>query len=268
MRQRNAFTLVELLVVIAIIGLLIALLLPAVQAARESARRVQCANNFKQVSLAVLNASDANSGERLPAAAVDVWRSQSVVLRLGHSCFYSALPYLDEPDVFDYVSDAPRDKVTGRKPNVVMPIFQCPSTPSSPRKLTNPDSIDNLVPFEGFGLRDIRINDFFGFGMLPHLAPGAWWGRARVRLNNDDPWKKTWFETRFTAAKLAWITDGLSNTMLLGEQVRENSVEGAPARPWLLPQTLPVVSEYRATGEVAINSSDQRVGATSGLFSF
>lgn len=262
---RKGFTLVELLVVIAIIGVLIALFIPAVQAVRESARRTQCANRFRQVSLAVLDATTADSRDRLPAIAVNV-RNPRYPLELGFSSFFSILPHLEETGVFDHISDSISGD-SSPQPSVEMPMFQCPSTPGSPRQLLNPELLQK--PFRGFGLRDVRVNDEFTFyGESYHHAPGAWWGRARWNIDPDEPAMQIWAKTRWNRAKLAWITDGFSKTMLLGEQVRPATL-GAFPRPWIRPQSLPVVSERNPTGEVMINNNrGPEVGTTWGLFGF
>src|SRR4051794_325489 len=95
--QQRAFTLVELLVVIAIIGILVALLLPAIQAAREAARRGQCSNNLRQIGIALLNYE--SSRRKFPAGA-----TQNVNYTSGASPFkvYTGwtreiLPYADDP---------------------------------------------------------------------------------------------------------------------------------------------------------------------------
>src|ERR1044072_9093438 len=95
-RSRNGFTLVELLVVIAIIGILVALLLPAVQAARDSARRSQCTNNLKQIAIAILNYE--GSKKRFPAGSTTkggtrdgpYWSTWSIDI----------LPYIEEEGLY------------------------------------------------------------------------------------------------------------------------------------------------------------------------
>jgi prepilin-type N-terminal cleavage/methylation domain-containing protein len=96
-RERGGFTLVELLVVIAIIGVLVALLLPAVQAARESARRTQCSNGMKQIVLANHNCHDAYG--YLPQFGF-AWPRGSTQLRQC-STFWAILPYLERQALFD-----------------------------------------------------------------------------------------------------------------------------------------------------------------------
>ena len=96
-RLRSAFTLVELLVVIAIIGVLVALLLPAVQSARESARRIQCVNNLKQVALSVTNYLDSQGS--YPPARIDYRQGDPIAFACGgfEPTWYAyVLPYLEE----------------------------------------------------------------------------------------------------------------------------------------------------------------------------
>ncbi len=139
-RSRFAFTLVELLVVIAIIGVLVGLLLPAVQSARESARRVQCINNLRQVALASQNLNTAR--KLLPPLAAPTASHEYLIKPLsyrgvkGATFFYWLLPYMEQAAIFDqgktdaqlaFVSAS--DVVTGVA-SLPIPAFMCPSDPT------------------------------------------------------------------------------------------------------------------------------------------
>ena len=132
MQRRTGFTLVELLVVIAIIAMLVTLLLPAVQAAREAARRTQCVNNLKQLSLAWLNHESAHG--HLPSGGWGWTWVGEPELGFGPEqpggWVYNVLPFLEESPIRDLakgLEGQPRRDALTQTIQTVFPMLHCPS---------------------------------------------------------------------------------------------------------------------------------------------
>jgi len=205
-KRRLAFTLVELLVVIAIIGVLVALLLPAVQMARESARRTQCTNNLKQLVLSTMQFEDVN--KRLPPGAV--WSPAG--LSRGSIHIY-LLPYLERTSLHGAIdlSQSSIDEATlpGSSTPVaaiVIPTLLCPSDPH-PKVYFGKRASHNYAASRG--PTDVYDN--------PDCScPNPWKSLSQAPI--DDPKNFAGPFTRLgTIVRLAEITDGLSNTIFLGE---------------------------------------------------
>ena len=138
MVSKRGFTLIELLVVIAIIAVLVSLLLPAVQQAREAARRTQCKNNLKQLGLAHHNYHDVYNV--FPKSAIITIDVSTGTLRFDQAICWatSILPYMDQVNVYSLYDQSVDDYHPNNANAVksVIPAFLCPSTPRGSNTIT------------------------------------------------------------------------------------------------------------------------------------
>jgi prepilin-type N-terminal cleavage/methylation domain-containing protein len=194
---RSAFTLVELLVVIAIIGILVALLLPAVQAAREAARRMSCRNNLKQIVLALHNYHDSYGA--LPSVAIPSTRFATD--RATWAWQVTLLPQLEQSPLHDLLS-----------PNSPQSLLEALSNPVKVAALQEPLSVFRCPSDSGKDLNEDRHLDPSGLDIA--VATGNYVGSQGV--DNNAPAEGLFYINSFH--RFRDIIDGLSNTFAVGER--------------------------------------------------
>lgn len=211
---RRGFTLVELLVVIAIIGVLVALLLPAVQAAREAARRLSCKNNLKNVALSCLNYE--SSRGTLPPGSVNT----NIVSGSGLGWMVHILPYVEQASVsqavLDKYADSPDAYGAGMNElnALLLPMYLCPSDPELKEQAEKYGNRDR----KGMSYAGVMGSYFSRTGRCPATKNGDDYCVAASTSNLFGPNNFDGLLIMDKPIALQKVTDGLSNTAMIGER--------------------------------------------------
>jgi len=218
-RRWRGFTLIELLVVIAIIGILIALLLPAVQKVREAAARTQCANNLKQISLATVNCADSHAGILpcgmgwYPDTNRDTWIMPRPNSKLGNgygSIFFHILPYMEQETIWK-ASETYGSNWPGNDPSNTSTFANCWA--------------GNSPSITGYATINQAVKSYYCpsdyTNVDGHGGAGSW--SATSYAYNYQLFKTNWDGyPRFPAS----IPDGTSNTIFYTEKYGQPSHDG------------------------------------------
>ncbi|MFG0265107.1 MAG: DUF1559 domain-containing protein [Rhodopirellula sp. JB055] len=234
--RSSGFTLVELLVVIAIIGVMVGLLLPAVQSAREAARRMQCSNNMKQLGLAVHNYHSAFN--MFPA---NIGAQASGNPNRGASWLVQILPQMEQSAIYDKLTFVGTDFSTQDGVNqnweilddAIVPGFNCPSNPMQNYRDNNANALTTA-----FGSPDsykTQIVDYVGVAGY-YYTPGVRQGESGWQPGSrSDGSRNVWTgygwmqdagiiginNSKYRNPKFASILDGTSQTIAIGEHSAE-----------------------------------------------
>jgi prepilin-type N-terminal cleavage/methylation domain-containing protein len=206
--DRRAFTLIELLVVIAIIGILIALLLPAVQKVRAAAQRTQSLNNLKQIGLACQSCNDVH-GKLPPGVGWFPGTDPVTSTPSGRgTLFFFLLPYLEQDAIYQHTAD-----LSSNAGPTVVPIFLAPNDPTRPG-----DGILNTQPSGGIANNDTPL------GAISYTANCLVFGGDKLTpmtkyldLSNPDPGVDDHANISVAAIPRTFL-DGTSNTILFMEK--------------------------------------------------
>jgi len=238
-RSAYGFTLVELLVVIAIIGVLVALLLPAAQAAREAARRAQCQSNIKQIGLAVVGYTEAHAGELPPGG---ITNGDCCGTKSKESWSIVILPHLEQQNLYDqYDFEAfNEDEVNWPVLQTILPVYLCPSDEDT-------DTLERPQSGPGNNIPMARGSYRANSGRCGNPAKGNWDSASgsdgffpKGRNPDFSHWKGPFrgigkgkgrkiYLTGSAPSELQHITDGLSNTIFIGEGTSKSSTGSASA---------------------------------------